>query len=315
MAVRIARAATGRSGIVFCGYHGWSDWYLAANLEGTDALDGHLLPGLEPSGVPSELAGTAFPFGYNDLGAFENAFAAAGGAPAAVVMEPMRSEMPRDGFLDKVASRCRAAGAVFIVDEVTAGWRFGFPGGCATLGIEPDLAVYAKALSNGFPCAAIVGRGEVMDASEASFISSSYWTDGIGPAAALACIEKMERTGTQKHVWSLGERLQQGLRELAERRPSLNIAIGSQPAAPSVVFGLGEDSTAAKTLMIRGMLQRGFLFSGGLYVMGTHDVAQVESMLAALDETFGELSALQSEGRLQEAAGSKPANTGFGRLA
>jgi len=315
VAVRIARAATGRSGIVFCGYHGWSDWYLAANLDETDALDGHLLPGLEPSGVPRELAGTAFPFRYNDSEAFEAAFAAAGDAPAAVMMEPMRSELPRDGFLDIVAARCRAAGAVFIVDEVTAEWRFGFPGGCATLGIEPDLAVYAKALSNGFPCAAIVGRGEVMEASEASFISSSYWTDGIGPAAALACIEKMERTGTQKHVWSLGGRLQQGLRELAERRPSLNIAIGSQPAAPWITFSLDKDSTAAKTLMIRGMLQRGFLFSGGLYVMGTHDVAQVERMLAALDDTFGELSALQSEGRLQEAAGAGPVNAGFGRLA
>ena len=315
VAVRIARAATGRSGIVFCGYHGWSDWYLAANLGGTDALDGHLLPGLEPSGVPRELAGTTFPFRYNDMEAFENAFAAAGDAPAAVVMEPMRSELPSDGFLEKIAARCRAAGAVFIVDEVTAGWRFGFPGGCATLGIEPDLAVYAKALSNGFPCAAIVGRGEVMNASEASFISSSYWTDGIGPAAALACIRKMERTGSQEHVWSLGGRLQQGLRDLAERHPSLNVTIGSQPAAPWITFVLGEDSTAAKVLMIRGMLQRGFLFSGVLYVMATHDEAQVESMLIALDETFTELSAVHADGRLQETAGSNTVNTGFGRLA
>jgi glutamate-1-semialdehyde 2,1-aminomutase len=315
VAVRIARAATGRSGIVFCGYHGWSDWYLAANLQGTDALDGHLLPGLKPSGVPRELAGTAFPFRYNDMDAFETAFAAAGNAPAAVMMEPMRSELPRDGFLEKIAARCRAAGAVFIVDEVTAGWRFGFPGGCATLGVEPDLAVYAKALSNGFPCAAIVGRGEVMDASEASFISSSYWTDGIGPAAALACIEKMERTGTQKHVWKLGGKLQQGLRDLAARHPSLSITIGSQPASPSIVFGLGRDSTAAKILMVRGMLQRGFMSSGVLYVMGTHDLALVESFLSALDETLGELSTVQSDGRLKEVAGAGTVNAGFGRLA
>ena len=315
LAVRIARAATGRSGIAFCGYHGWSDWYLAANLAGTSALDGHLLPGLAPLGVPRELAGTAVPFQYNDFAAFERATAQLDGRLAAVVMEPMRSEEPRDGFLEKIAVRCRAAGAVFIMDEVTAGWRFGFPGACARLGIEPDIAVYAKAMSNGFPCAAIIGRDAVMDAADASFISSSYWTDGVGPAAALACIRKMQRDGTQAHVWSLGGRLQSGLRALAENHAALKLAIGGQPAAPSFAFSLGADSAAAKTLAVRRMVARGFLFSGQLYVMGTHDDAQVDSLLTALDEVLRELAALHAAGRLQAEAGRVQTNAGFGRLA
>ena len=134
MAVRIARAATGRSGVAFCGYHGWHDWYLAANLGEDNALDGHLLPGLEPRGVPRELRGTSVPFRYNDLASLDAALARLGDNAAAVVMEPLRSQLPQDDFLAKAAARCRAAGAVLVVDEVTSGLRYGFPGACARFG-------------------------------------------------------------------------------------------------------------------------------------------------------------------------------------
>ncbi|MEZ5385981.1 MAG: aminotransferase class III-fold pyridoxal phosphate-dependent enzyme [Prosthecobacter sp.] len=282
LAVRIARAATGKSGIAFCGYHGWSDWYLAANLGDDAALDGHLLPGLQPLGVPRELAGTAVPFRYNDPASFQAALEKLDGKLAAVVMEPMRSELPRDGFLQNVIDACHAAEAVFVLDEVTSGWRFGFPGAAPVLGIEPDIAVYAKAMSNGYPAGAIVGRNEIMDAANNSFISSSYWTDGVGTAASLACISKMRREGVQNHVWSLGERLQAGLREVASRHPSLGLKIGGMPCAPSLVFA----NPAAKPLMIRHMLQRGFLMSSQLYVTWCHDDEKVAGMLAALDESF-----------------------------
>jgi glutamate-1-semialdehyde 2,1-aminomutase len=314
LAVRIARAATGKSGIAFCGYHGWSDWYLAANLGGDNALDGHLLPGLEPRGVPRELAGTAIPFRYNDHASFQSALAQLDGKLAAVVMEPMRSEYPRDHFLHDVAAMCRAAGAVLVMDEVTSGWRFGFPGACPSLGIVPDIAVYAKAMSNGIPCGAIIGTDAVMDAANSSFISSSYWTDGLGPAAALACIGKMQRESVQPHVWQLGEKLQQSLRGLAARHEPLNIKIGGMPCAPSFAFGLGEQSAAAKVLCIRGMLARGFLFSSQLYVMWPHTAALVDTMLAALDETLHDLARCHAEGRLAELAGPMPASTGFARL-
>jgi len=282
LAVRIARAATGKSGIAFCGYHGWSDWYLAANLGDDAALDGHLLPGLQPLGVPRELAGTAVPFRYNDPASFQAALQKLDGKLAAVVMEPMRSEFPRDGFLQTVIADCHAAGAVFVLDEVTSGWRFGFPGAAPMLGIEPDIAVYAKAMSNGYPAGAIVGKNEVMDASNNSFISSSYWTDGVGTAASLACIGKMRRERVQKHLWSLGERLQTGLSEVASRYPTLGLKIGGMPCAPSIVFA----NSSAKPLMIRHMLQRGYLISSQLYVTWCHDDEKVAGMLAALDESL-----------------------------
>ena len=315
LAVRVARAATGRSGVAFCGYHGWSDWYLAANLGGTSALEGHLLPGLAPLGVPRELAGTAVPFKYNDLAAFEAALAQLEGRLAAVVLEPMRSEEPRDGFLEKVAARCRAAGAVLVIDEVTSGWRFGFPGACTRLGLAPDIAVYAKAMSNGHPCGAIIGRAEIMDAAKASFISSSYWTDGVGAAAALACIGKMRRVDAQPRVWGLGERIQNGLRKLAAEQPTLRVKIGGQPAAPSLAFDLGEDAPAARALMIRRMLSRGHLFSTQLYAMLAHDEAMIDRALAQLAEVLGELAAFHAAGRLRDEAGGLAAPTAFSRLA
>ncbi|MBI5801624.1 MAG: aminotransferase class III-fold pyridoxal phosphate-dependent enzyme [Verrucomicrobia bacterium] len=315
LAVRIARAATGKSGIAFCGYHGWSDWYLAANLADDKSLDGHLLPGLTPLGVPRELAGTAVPFRYNDPASFREAITKLGGNFAAVVMEPMRSESPRDGFLQNIIAECQQRGAVFVLDEVTSGWRYGFPGASPGLGIEPDIAVYAKAMSNGIPCAAIVGRASVMDAANESFISSSYWTDGIGPAAALACIGKMQRLGVQARVWALGERMQQGLRDIAARHPALNIKVGGQPCAPSFAFGLGDDSAAAKALMIRGMLHRQFLFSSQLYAMWPHSEAMIADMLSALDEVLVGLDELHERGTLRAVAGPAVVPAGFARLA
>lgn len=315
LAVRIARAATGKSGVAFCGYHGWSDWYLAANLADDKSLDGHLLPGLTPLGVPRELAGTAVPFRYNDLESFRNAIAKLAGNFAAVVMEPMRSEAPRDGFLQGIIAECRQHGAVFVMDEVTSGWRYGFPGASPGLGIEPDIAVYAKAMSNGIPCAAIIGTDAVMDAANGSFISSSYWTDGIGPAAALACIGRMKSLGVQPQVWSLGERMQQSLREVASRHSTLNLKVGGQSCAPSLAFELGDDSAAAKALMIRGMLHHGFLFSAQLYVMWPHSEEMIADMLSALDEVLDDLDGLHQRGKLREVAGPTVIATGFARLA
>jgi glutamate-1-semialdehyde 2,1-aminomutase len=315
LAVRIARAAAGKSGIAFCGYHGWSDWYLAANLADDRSLDGHLLPGLAPLGVPRELAGTAIPFKSHDRPSFAQALDRLGANLAAVVMEPMRSEQPRDNFLQHIAEETRRRNAVFILDEVTSGWRYGFPGAAPKLGIEPDMAVYAKAMSNGIPSAAILGRAAVMDAANESFISSSYWTDGLGPAAALACIQKMQRFPVQSHVWTLGEKLQSNLRDLAQRHPTLAITIGGQPCAPSLTFNLGENSAAAKALMIRAMLKRGYLFSSQLYLMWPHTESDISLMFSALDETLTELTKLHECNTLRATAGPGVAPTGFARLA
>lgn len=315
MAVRIARAATGRSGVAFCGYHGWHDWYLAANLGETDALNGHLLPGLEPRGVPRELKGTSVPFKYNDPASFEAALARLGPNLAAVVMEPMRSQLPQDDFLQKVAARCRAAGGVFVVDEVTSGLRFGFPGAMARLGVEPDVAVYAKAMSNGFPFGAVVGRDAIMQAADGSFISSSYWTDGVGPAAALAVLEKVQRLHVFEEIWAKGSRLQAGLRALAARHPECRLVVGGMPAIPTMTFNLGADAPLAQTLYVRKMRERGFLVATYHYVMLAHDESKFQQLLASADAVMDEIAPLLANGGLAAAAGVPGGQRGFTRLA
>ena len=315
MSVRIARAATGRSGVAFCGYHGWHDWYLAANLGETDALNGHLLPGLEPKGVPRELRGTSVPFRYNDLASLDAALAQLGNNLAAVVMEPMRSQLPHDHFIAHVAARCRAAGGVFVVDEVTSGLRYGFPGAMARLGIAPDLAVYAKAMSNGLPFGAVIGRDDIMTAADGSFISSSYWTDGVGPAAALAVLAKCQRLHVYEQVSERGGTLQAGLFALATRHPLCRLVIGGMPPTPTMNFNLGADAPLAQTLYVRKMRERGFLVSSYHYVMLAHDEAVIMQLLSAAEEVMGEISRIIAAEQLEVEAGVARGPRGFARLA
>jgi glutamate-1-semialdehyde 2,1-aminomutase len=315
VAVRIARAAAGKSGIAFCGYHGWHDWYLAANLADKFSLDGHLIPGLEPLGVPRELSGTAVPFRYNDWPSFENALQQLDGRIAAVVMEPMRTQYPKDGFLEKITQRCREKGIVFVLDEITSGWRFGFPGAHTALQVEPDIAVYAKAMSNGFPCAAIIGRKSVMEAANPSFISSSYWTDGVGPAASVACVNKMRRLNAQTHIWELGKKMQQGLAHLAERYPILKMKSWGLPSNPYMTFDLGDDASRVKALIVRKMLAHGFLTTGGAsFMMFTHNEEMIGRYLEALDSVLAEINDLAEAGRVAEEAGGMRILGQFARL-
>ncbi|WP_325403019.1 aminotransferase class III-fold pyridoxal phosphate-dependent enzyme [Agriterribacter sp.] len=315
MAVRIARASTGKSGIAFCGYHGWHDWYLAANLGATGALDGHLLPGLQPKGVPRELAGTSVPFRYNDWNSFEAAIDALGDNFAAVVMEPMRSQFPQDDFLKRIREKCKQKNAVFVVDEITSGLRYGFPGALSKTGVEPDMVVYAKAMSNGFPFAAIIGRKEVMDEADTSFISSSYWTDGVGTAAALAVLKKMQDLNVQQVVWEKGIKLQAALKELAAQYPACKLLVGGMTSTPTLAFQLGENASAAKALYIRKMLDKGFLVSSIFYLMFAHEERHISQLLQALEITFKEMQQTIIAGGLANEAAGDGSQNGFARLA
>lgn len=312
MAVRIGRAASSKSGVAFCGYHGWHDWYLAANLGESNALDGHLLPGLQPKGVPRELAGTSVPFKYNDLASFDVALEKLDGNLGVVVMEPMRSQEPKDDFVKKVAEKCRKAGAVFIVDEITSGLRYGFPGALSRIGVDPDIVVYAKAMGNGLPFATIIGREEVMNEANDSFISSSYWTDGVGTAAALAVLEKMERLNVHEIVWQRGLALQKALREIAARYPACKISIGGLPASPTLTFQLGANSVAAQKLYVRKMHERGILASSTFYLMLAHEEKHIQQLLETLDPVLKEIESIILSDKLPKPAQQQ---AGFARLA
>ncbi|MBN1347309.1 MAG: aminotransferase class III-fold pyridoxal phosphate-dependent enzyme [Phycisphaerae bacterium] len=285
VAIRIARAHTGRDRIAFCGYHGWSDWYLAANLVGDDALNGHLLPGLAAEGVPKALAGTILPFEYNHpeqlqalLERYPNEF-------GAVIMEPIRQHEPDPEFLGTVKKLARQHGCVLIFDEVTVGFRYAMGGAEEVLGITGDMAVIAKAMSNGYAMGAVMGRREIMDSAQRTFISSSYWTEGIGPAAALATIRKLRALDAPKHFWRLGGRVRDGLKELIGRHGLQGRVVG-RPPLPAFSLDYGDDSMPVSTLFAQEMLARGFLAGKGVPLSLAHDDRVIDQYLSALDETF-----------------------------
>lgn len=313
IAVRIARAATGRSKIAFCGYHGWADWYLAANVGERTALNGHLLAGLDPAGVPAFLGGTAFPFRYNQPAELEAIIAAHRGDLAAIVMEPMRHEFPRDGFLEKVRALADEAGAVLVFDEITAGWRSHHGGIHLKLGVAPDIAVFAKSISNGFPMAAIIGRGAVMEAAQQSFISSTYWTEGIGPAAALATLAKLRDTNAVAHIEQAGTLTREGWRTLGEKH-SLTLKVGGLPALCTLAFDHGDDSLALMTLFTQEMLARGFLANSPFYPTFAHTPEIVARYLESVDAVFAWLRERIDRREVRQSLQGPVIHAGFARL-
>jgi glutamate-1-semialdehyde 2,1-aminomutase len=316
IAVRIARAHTGRDVIAFCGYHGWHDWYLAANrnLESeNDALQKHLLPGLSPNGVPSQLAGTAVPFTYNQVDALADIVRQYGRRLAAVVMETTRNTDPKPGFLEGVRELCDQSGAVMVLDEISIGWRLFAGGAHLRFGVQPDIAVFAKAMGNGHPMAAIVGRAKVMQAAQESFISSTYWTESVGPVAALATVQKMQRIDVPAHVAAIGSQMRDGLRAIAARE-NVPLTISGYPAMTYFSFDHPE-GLALQTLLTVRMLRHGFLAGGAFYPSLAHTPGHVVRYLAAAEEVFAELGVAIRNGDIASRIGGPIRHSGFARLA
>jgi len=312
IAVRIARAYTRRDKVAFCGYHGWHDWYLAANLGQGDVLDGHLLPGLEPAGVPRGLAGTALPFRYNHIEKLEAIVAENRDELAAIVMEPMRDHDPEPGFLERIREIATDIRAVLVFDEVTAAMRMNSGGIHLLLGVNPDIAVFAKAISNGYPMAAVIGVEDVMQAAQTTFISSTYWTERIGPVAALATIRKHRRCDVSKHLIETGKRIQAGWKRAAEH-VGLRVHVSGIPPLSHFSFEY-ENGQAMMTLFTQLMLERSFLASGRFYATYAHQDSHIESYLDAVDETFPLIADAVEKGEVEQRLKGPVAHSGFHRL-
>jgi glutamate-1-semialdehyde aminotransferase len=312
VAVRIARAATGRDRIAFCGYHGWSDWYLAANLTSDESLTEHLLPGLSPLGVPKGLQGTALPFRYNKIEELKAIFNKYPGEVAAVVMEPLRNEMPEPGFLAQVKALAKAAGALLVFDEVSAGFRLNTGGSHLLFEVEPDVAVFAKALSNGYPMAAIIGRDEVMDAVERTFISSTYWTDRIGPVAALATIHKHQQKNVSAHLSMIGKAVQDVWTHAAAEAGLEIHVYGIYPM--SHFSFVGSDAQGKMTFFVQEMLKHGILASNRFYANFAQQMTDVERYGEATRSIFKDIARLALKGPMNPHLIGGVSRPGFHRL-
>ncbi|MCE7980630.1 MAG: aminotransferase class III-fold pyridoxal phosphate-dependent enzyme [Caldilinea sp. CFX5] len=258
VAARIARGATGRDKILFCGYHGWHDWYQAANF-GVDPESGEYpFAGIEPIGVPKALAGTVIPFSYGNPAMLEALLNEHAGEVAAIMMEPARSELPAPGYLEGVKALAHQHEAILIFDEVSCGWRQAIGGIQSVVGVTPDMTVVAKAMSNGYPMGAVVGARAVMEPAARMFISSSYWSDNIGLVAALTTIRELKRRDSETQLRIIGEKLRTAING-AIAEAGLPGKCAGLSANPYVALDLpaGVDSRKVSTLFIQEMARRG----------------------------------------------------------
>ena len=283
IAIRIARAASGKDKVAFCGYHGWHDWYLSANLGAEQNLDGHLLPGLQPNGVPRNLMGTVLPFSYNRFDELESLVRQHD--IGVIKMEVSRNAGPADGFLERIRHLATEKGIVLIFDECTSGFRETFGGLHLKYGVEPDMAIFGKALGNGYGITAVVGRRDVMEAAQTTFISSTFWTERVGPTAALATLEVMESVRSWEKITGIGLRIRDGWQQLADKY-GLKISHWGLPALAGFTIE-SSNALAYKTLITQEMLVKGYLAGNSVYACIEHTAPIVAGYFEALDPVFG----------------------------
>jgi glutamate-1-semialdehyde 2,1-aminomutase len=311
VATRIARAATGKDKVAICGYHGWHDWYLAANLGDEKNLAGHLLPGLEPKGVPSALRGSVLPFNYNRIDELENLLS--NHDVGAIMLEVSRNQGPVDDFLQKVRRLATSRGIVLIFDECTSGFRQTDGGLHKMYGVDPDMAMFGKAMGNGYAITAVIGRREIMEAAQTTFISSTFWTERIGPTAALKTLEVMQRVASWEQITATGLSITARWQALA-RKYELDITTSGLPALTGFLFN-SPQALAYKTLLTQEMLAKGYLAGTSVYVCTEHAPAVVDGYFEALEPVFELINECEQGRDVMDLLKGPICHAGFNRLA
>jgi glutamate-1-semialdehyde aminotransferase len=312
VAIRIARAKTGKDTVLFCGYHGWHDWYLSANLTDKKSLDEHLIPGLNPLGVPKKLSETAYPFRYNDTKGFKELLEQHEDQVGVIVMEAIRNYYPEKDFLKAIRRTTEDRGIILIVDEISSGWRMNVGGAHLLFDISLDIAVFAKGMTNGFPMAAIIGKQEVMKVAQDTFISSTYWTDKIGPVAALAAIKKFKEKKVPEHLTKIGKKVQEGWKDSASKH-GIKIKVSGIYPLSHFLFDY-DNHLVLKTLFTQLMLKKGFLASTDFYASYAHKEDIIDLYLEAVDETFSFISKTITARDSEQHLEGPVCHSGFKRL-
>ena len=283
VAIRIARAASNKEGVAVCGYHGWHDWYLAAKLKNKKNLDKHLMTGLLSQGVPKQLKNTIYTFEYNDINQLENLLKTKKNI-GTIKLEVSRNFLPINNFLIKVKNLSKKYNKILIFDECSSGFRECLGGLHKKYKINPDIAVYGKALGNGYAINAIVGKKQVMKFCEKTFISSTFWTERIGPSAALATLEEMKKQKSWIYITKMGNFIKNRWREMSNKY-ELEIAIQGLDSMANFYFK-SKSNQILKTFITQEMLKRGYLATNSIYVSTAHSEKIVIKYLKELEKIF-----------------------------
>jgi len=310
MAIRIARASSGKDKVAICGYHGWHDWYLSANLTGNNELGSHLLPGLNPIGVPKELKDTVFPFNYNCIEELEEIIKIHD--IGVIKMEVSRNSQPKDDFLMKVRKIADNSNIILIFDECTSGFRQTEGGLHKLYGVDPDVAIFGKALGNGYAITAVIGRKDIMDSAQNTFISSTFWTERIGPTAALKTLEVMNKTKSWDLITNIGMDIGNRWQLLGEKY-GLPLKVSGLPSM--VGFNIqSDDWLKYKTFITQEMLKKGVLATNVIYVCTEHTKFIVDDYFQALEPIFKIIADCESGLSIDSLLEGPVCHSGFSRL-
>jgi glutamate-1-semialdehyde aminotransferase len=281
-AVRIARAATGRDKIAICGYHGWHDWYLSANLSNSKNLDSHLMKNLPMKGVQKNLKNSVFAFEYNNFNQLKEIVSRHD--IGAVVMEVSRNEIPKNHFLDNVRKLTKNKNIVLIFDECTSGFRETFGGLHIKYKINPDIATFGKALGNGYAINAVIGSNSVMNYVNSTFISSTFWTERIGSAAALKTLEIMDKIKSWRIITDIGADVKKKWLQLSKIH-NIKLDIKGLDAMPRFDF-INKNNLYYKTYISQEFLKKKILAANSIYLCVDHNQDLINRYFDILDSIF-----------------------------
>lgn len=276
IAIRIARAYTNRSIIVASGYFGWHDWYLASNLK-KGSLDKLLLPGLEPKGVPKELAGTCVTVDYGNTKQLKEVFKKYQNKIAAFIVEPQRNRKMNSEFLGTARRLTKKNNSALIYCEVSSGFRLKTGGLYTKYKITPDIVTLGKALGNGFPISAIMGNKDIMNAVQDSFISSSYWTERTGYVAGLKVIEVFEKMKIANYLKKIGTYFDKNFKKMCNEL-KINFINKGLISVPIIAFNSGDPllDRKIKTYITQEMLKKSYLVSNVVYLSSAHNTKNID---------------------------------------
>ena len=311
IALRLARAASGKDNVAFCGYHGWHDWYLASRLNNPDALDTQLMADLKSDGVPKYLKGTSFPFRYNNISDLKKIISYK--KIGAIIMEVSRNIPPENNFLQNVKNIAKKNNIVLIFDECSSGFRETYGGINIKYNIIPDIIIFGKALGNGYAINAVVGKKSVMNKIDNTFISSTFWTERIGYVAGIATLKEMKRLKSWKIISSKGDFIKDEWKKISDRY-NLDIAISGLRPMPSFKFNFKEHNIL-KTFITQEMLKKGFLASNTIYLSVSHNENILKKYLYNLEKIFYKISKFENFNDISKKLISNfPAQSTFKRL-
>ncbi len=288
LAVRIARCFNDKDNIAICGYHGWHDWYLAANISNKENLKSHLFNNIQTKGVPKKLQDTTFQFDYGNIESLKKIYKEKN--IGIVKMEVCRNNLPNIKFLKQVRKFTKEKNIVLIFDECTTGFRHNFGGIHLITGVNPDIAIFGKAIGNGHAINAIIGKKKFMNAAKNSFISSTFWSERIGFAAAVKTLKIMKSVKHWKTLIKNGNYLRKNIKEIFVKN-EIDLVINEFPTIISL--SLKKHNDLFRSFLTKEMLKKNILATNLIYVNIFHNKANSDKYLKNLDNILKKFKKLK----------------------